>query len=567
MVDFDQVQRRLERLSPLPPPPPSPPWGSLILALLCFGATGAAWYYFNRPPQVLPDQTIADSSGHPQLVHFEAHNANLLKYTRLSDHTTHYLPLASLSPTLQQAASRVPSELKLDYPLECFMGDKDDPPATIRILGHSDDWVRYIRVSDNSTHYEPLQSFSTDDQGVLNALSGVLTVDTPLNHSFHDANGNLIADRLESRNADLVKFTTADGATLYFPVGELTSLDQSLIASLPKNLLLAYPFKCTVTGKDGKKMAIQLEGRNSSSLKYALGDDGRAYYAPVANFSLLDREAFQFFPDQLEYSFPFDYTLTDAKGQAHVFHLEDRNAYVVKFSAPDTGRVNYWPLRAFSTASQRFLDRLPSSLDFKFPFDATLTAQSGQPLEAHVLGRDGNSVQFQLADGNTYVYDLAKLSDDSQALLQLIPPNLRNLADPNVKTKRQFAVLYANLTELIKMEAQSRTDQESIIATSSDAANFALDAIRDKIVEACRQIDPLLDTSPKVGNAKLAQSTWSRAMMLVHQIDQIRVGMSTANPGDRVVKHQEVRKIEADLVGALNEIHGFIGTYVPPGPN
>lgn len=560
MVDFDHLQRRQQQ-----PPPPSPniPWGRLLLVLMAAGAAAAAWYHFDWQRRPHQEQTLATAQGQALQIRFEARKGDILKYTQLSDHSVHYVPIFTLPPSQQDLANNLPSDLDLEFPFECVMGDQDHPPAPIRLEGRSDTWVRYTSLADNVTHYDPLESFATADQTVLKAFPAIFKVDTPLTHAFHDTAGNLVADRLEARNSQLVKLTAHDGGVIYFPVSELSSLDQHLIDPLPFVLHPTYPLECVVTDNHGAKLSIRLEGRNADTVKYTLLSDGKTYYRPETDFSTKDRDVFQLFPTKLEYNFPFDYTLDDAEGQPHRLRLEGRNVDVVKFTVPETGRVNYWPVRAFSIASQKFLGRLPSSLQFAFPFDATLVSQAGQTLDAHVLGRDATSVKFQLADGKSYIYEIAKLSDNSQALLRLLSANLPSLSGPSVDTKNQLDNLRERLSELMKADATNRVNQEAL--STDPAANTAglLDNVRDEIVDVCKQIDPLVDQSPKQGNAKFAQSTWSRAMNIVHQIDEIQKTMDTAAGGEREVQRVNLRKQEANLIATLNEIHGFVGAYAP----
>ncbi|HVU36844.1 MAG TPA: hypothetical protein VHC95_00775 [Opitutales bacterium] len=565
MVDFDNVQRRLQ--SPPPPPPRNSSWVLPFIILVVVAAAGAAWYYFywqRRPHQ---EQTLAGAQGQSQQIRLESRKGDILKYTLLSDNTTHYVPISSLPIAQQDVANRLSSDLDLEFPLECFMGDKDHPPASIRVEGRSDNWVRFVSLSDNITHYEPLQSFSTDDQTVLKTLPAALTVDTPLDRPFHDSSGAVVADRLEARNSQLAKLTTKDGAVIYYPVHELSSLDQSLIDTIPYSLHLAYPLECTVTDKSGRKLAIRIEGRNAETVKYTLLSDGRIHYTPDADFSTMDRKVFQQLPIKLEYSYPFDYTLTDAQGQPHLVRLEGRNIDVVKFTVPETGHSNYWPVQALSIESQKFLGRLPSNLHFAFPFDATLISQAGQSLDAHVLGRDATAVKFQLADGKTYVYDIAKLSDNSQKLLRLLSANLPNLSGGAAEAKGQLDNLRDRLAGLMKADAISRANVDAYNGDSGVMNNGMLDGGRQEIIAVCKEIDPLVDQSPKTGNVKYAQAAWSRAMAIIHQLDQIQKTMDAASGGERQVQLVNFRAREADLISALNEIHGFIGAYAPPAAN
>ncbi|HVU36843.1 MAG TPA: hypothetical protein VHC95_00770, partial [Opitutales bacterium] len=254
-----------------------------------------------------------------------------------------------------------------------------------------------------------------------------------------------------------------------------------------------------------------------------------------------------------------------------------------------SGRIYFSAIKGFSSDTQNFLNLVPSTLRVNYPLEATLTSAAGQELQASILGHDSASVQFSLPDGKIYTYAMAKLAPASQEFLQMLPAyhpdqavSIRQLKVQNIDS--ELRPLADNLATLIKKDGElliklqiAKQTGAAIAAQRSGSrgsytfnagttpAQFELDSNRDAIANACRQINPLLDPSPRQGDAKLAQAAWSRAMGLVRQIDQLRGTITSATDSESNMHRNELRAKQADLIAALNEVNRLAGAYAPVG--
>ncbi len=550
-------------LRPQPIAPPSlasrVPWGTLLAILLCLGLAGGVWHHFIWQRRMPQEYTLTSAQGQATPARLEAHNDEVVKYTLLADNSTRYAAISALSGQDQEFIKQLNSPaLEFQYPFECFMREMDAKPAAIRVEGRSTDWVRYTLLSDRSTHYVPLGSFSSGDQTILTQLPSKLTLDTPVELALTDRAGHVLAERIEARSSELVKLSSRDGTILYYPIHELSDVDQKLVQLLPNYASLIFPFECTLTDNNNKRLNVRLEGRSANTIKYILLSDGLTYYRPVDDFSIIDRQVFRSFPSSLQFTLPFDYDLSDAQGRSLRVRLKARSSNIVKFTLLETGREYYWPMTEFSLDSQKFLALLPAGLRLDYPIDDTLTSASGQSLEAHILGRDADSVKFQLADKKTYTYDLNKLSAESQAFLRLLPANLVDASIPQSDQAYQIEALRGQLAAALELD---RTTQQAIGQGTSQQPS--LDQNRDQIEAFCKQIDPLLNPTPKQAKAKMAQNVWSNLMKIIRRDDLIRKDMANAGPGEREALRVDLRHGQADLVSALNEIYVEVGTYAP----
>ncbi|HVU39007.1 MAG TPA: hypothetical protein VHC95_11785, partial [Opitutales bacterium] len=382
MIPADPSEPKFTRSYPPPRPPSSFPWGQVAAMVLFFGVAGWAWYHFEWQRRLPQEHTFTDSQGKSIEARIEGRAGDVIKYTRLADNTIHFVPIASLAAADQDFANRFSSNLELSYPLECFMGDKDHPAAAIRIEGRNDDWVRYTSLADRIVHYEPLLSFSNDDQTVLKLLSRHLPVDVPLDKAFHDTSGQRLGDRVEGRSRELVQLSSPGQPALYYPIHDLAPLDKNLASLLPYSFELRFPYECILTDKNGKKLNVRMEGRSASMVKYTLLADGQAYYAPMTDFSLVDCEVFRALPSDLSFAPPLNYNLVDAQGRVIPATIEGRTDKLVQYTSSDSGRIYFSAIKGFSSDTQNFLNLVPSTLRVNYPLEATLTSAAGQELQA-----------------------------------------------------------------------------------------------------------------------------------------------------------------------------------------
>ncbi len=238
-------------------------------------------------------------------------------------------------------------------------------------------------------------------------------------------------------------------------------------------------------------------------------------------------------------------------------------------------------------------------MKLSFPVDYTLISDTGQSLEAHIVGRDAASVRFELSDGKMYAYQMSKLSPESQAFLKLFSANLSDASLPNPEADtakksatQQFAALQSKLSALIQTDSnQMSTASKSVpstpssrgIAYADNTVSFVAsaasqttvadpdndpryDSNRNEIENVCKQLNPLVDSKPRQGNEHLAQNSWSHVMLLIKDDDELRIEMTNPNQIRLSAEAQELRRNQADVVKSLREIYNYIGEYSPPAP-
>ena len=591
----------------------SPGLLAAVFFILFVAACGWGYYDYDWVYRLPQDRSLT-LQGKTLQVRVESANNAVVKYTLLADSTTGYAAVSSLDDANQDFVQHLSKTLVLNYPLEMPLDQGDGHPVPSRIEGHNADWVKYTVLADRSTHYIPLATLTTSDQVVVQQLPNYILVDTPLVHPMTGPDGQFLPSRIEGTSDNLVKLSTTDGSVTYFPINALSAIDQKLVRLVSSRFSLYCPVECTLTNRKGQKLNVRVEGRSANIIKYTQVSDGLVYYVPTAEFSSTDQQVLRELPSNMVFTFPIDYTLTDATGNPMRVRLDGRTANLVEFTSTVDGLQHYLPMSAFSDNDQKFLQLLPADLVIQFPLNYTLTAQGGQPLEARILGRDADSVKFQLEDGKTYNYRLDKLSDASQTFLKLLPANLvdasstpESVAAAPIRTEVDVAPDLAQqrdrLAGLVRYfqkiqdaldQPHGANDRGGVItqgisirsgtlstgggATAVTTVQYLMDgrtydrrsllglisANADDIEATCKQInDDLAQVPPSPNRSTNVISWWQQAMELIKRGNQIRRDISSAGSSEAQALENDLLSNQKDLVILLNRINAESGQYSP----
>jgi len=589
--------------------------GALIGVILVLSVLAAgAWVYYHFTVGLqLPQERSLTIQGKTLQVRLESCGDAVIKYTLLADGTTRYAAIDKLSDSDQRFIQQLHKSLSLDFPLEMPLDQGDGQPAPARIEGHNDDWVKYTLLADHSTHYLPLTSLSASDQEVVQKLPTIMECDFPLSQVMTSQQGQSLPATIVGRTPDLVKFKTNDGMNLFYPINELSAVDQKLIRLFLPNSAFGTHSECLLTDKDGHALNVRLEGRSVNIVQYTLLSDGLIYYLPIVDLSLRDQQLVRLLAARLNFTFPLEYNLTDVAGKPLRVRLEGRTDTIVKYTLLSDGREYFLPLNTFAPQDQKFLQTLPANLKIEFPLNYILTLQTGENLDARIMGRNAISVNFQLADGKAYVYPLAKLSSSSREFLLLLPANQAdgtmqaesplppvlpsqptaapspppapvavNADQSAAMVNTQLNELHAELSSLVHNTEQLQQVMEgshsepaptmrigsSSASTASTATlrNSQLSQIEDndnQIETICKAINAILSKDAKPRGVPLVQSWWSQVMQAIKHDDQMRQEVLAAGSGERQSLDNELRDNQKSLLTLLERIYVQSGQYSP----
>jgi hypothetical protein len=184
------------------------------------------------------DRTMTDVQGKTFDAHILGRSTGVVKLTLASDGTTQYYPVSSLSDADQKFLQQLPLNLSLRYPMEYNLTDQAGKSMNVRIEASSPQLVKFTLLTDASTHYYPIALLSEADQKLLWQMPAVsLNLNYPLECSLTDQGGRELAVRLEGRSDEAVKFTLlADGTTHNYPLSKLGAADQMFLKMLSVNL-------------------------------------------------------------------------------------------------------------------------------------------------------------------------------------------------------------------------------------------------------------------------------------------------------------------------------------------
>jgi len=566
-----------------------------VLVLLVAGG----WIYYHFVVGLrLPQERSLTIQGNPLQVRVESCNDIVVKYTLLADGTTHYAAIAKLSDADQNLFRQLPKTLVLEYPFEMPL-EQGGAALPVRIDGHNDDWVKYTILADHSTHFLPLTSLSASDQVVVKQLPTIIECEFPLTHVMTNQQGQSLPAMIAGRTNDLVKFKTDDGMNLFLPLNQLSPLDQKLMQLFAPNSVFGTHTECLLTDKAGNQLNVRLDGRSANIVQYTLLSDGLDYYLPIEDLAANDQQLVRLLSARMNFSFPLDYNITDAQGKPARVRLDGRTENIVKYTLLADGREYYLPLNSFTPADQKFLQMLPTNLAIEFPLSYVLTVQSGESLDARILGRNADSVNFQLADGKTYNYPLAKLSPASREFLLLLPANeadksmqaetplpkvapaivppplavAANIPPPEPVANGALVGLRAQLHDMVQASEQMQNGIDNLHVSNRMSANdgpnprdMALVRLEDnntQIEDICKEINANLPKNPKDRGSALVQGWWSSVLQTIQRDDQIRQDISNAGASERQGLESELRDSQKSLITLLGKINSQTRQYSP----
>jgi len=568
-----------------------------MVLIVALGA-GWAYYHFSPDYHLPQNRTLLDVQGHEINARIEACNTDVLQYIAPEDGSTRYVAISTLTAADQEFARHLSQTLRFDYPFECTLGPGGFKPDLVQVEGHDADWVKLTIQSDHSTHYVPFTAFSTSDQVLIQQLPATLTAQMPISYAVKNAQGQALGQSILGHNDNAVKLGLADGTSRYVYLNDLSALDQKLVRLTAPNLNLRAPMECVMADKTGKKLFLRIEGRSANTVKYTLITDGLTYYAPLADFSEMDQKVLRLLPSNMTFNFPFEYSLTGSDGKPMRVRLEGRTPNIIKFTSMSDGRIYYQLISTFSDADIKFLQMLPATMRIEFPLDYTLMSKTGQALQAHLLGRSNNQVKFTLADNKIYNYQIANLADESAALLQLIPANLveADMADdapppvvivqaavptlpsamPSARDK--LPEMHTELADLVKtgLNQQSVLDSMPItsrtipVAGQSSAFNqdrvsylSQLDSTQSQIIKLCKGINTILVSEPKPGASTTVQAQWAQVVLDIKHYDKLQGDLNSTVPTTRDPTMAQIRDTGKQIITLLNKINSESGNYSP----
>jgi hypothetical protein len=117
------------------------------------------------------EYSLTDQAGKSIPVRLEAGNAQVVKTTYLSDGSTHYYPIALLSEMDQKLLFQMPaSSVNLSFPLLCTLTDLSGRQQAVRLEGRTNEAVKFTLLSDGSSHVYPLAKLGLPDQTFLRMI-------------------------------------------------------------------------------------------------------------------------------------------------------------------------------------------------------------------------------------------------------------------------------------------------------------------------------------------------------------------------------------------------------------
>jgi len=556
------------------PPPPEPgksfPWGLvkfILFLLIVAGAGGGYYYYFvwlYRLPQVRQIQLAGQSVD----VQLEARNRAVVKYTLVTDHSTHYASLGSLAAADRDFVLKLKDDLPMQFPLDFSLDLGGSKTVPVRLEGRSADWLQYTVLADSSTHYLPLATLKANDQDLVRQLPESISATFPLVHTMSSLDGEQLPERILGRSRDVVKLGFTDGRVRYFPFNDLTAVDQKLVQLVPENFTLVFPYECVLTDNNGQEMNVRMEGRAAEIIKYVSLSDNLANFAPLDNFCAADREIVHLLPAGNNFTLPLECTLTIAKGKPLRVRVEARSPTIVKYTLLDDGLDYYVALSSLSADDQKVLQATPTSLRIRFPFKFALTLANGKLLDCTMEGRNNDGVKVMLADNKTYVYQLSQLSEINQEFLKLVPANLNDLSaapDPadEASAKALELVPETALNGIRKNLGLYVEAYKKMLSGNHGQFNENIDSNVTEILNMCKQANAQIVKLPKSAITPNLKSLWDSVMQMILRDDRAEAELSTASTSEKSSLLSERRANRQEIISLLDRVHSVTGQYTP----
>ena len=403
--------------------------GLIFLAIL--GGCGWAYYYFYWQYRLPQERVLTDQQGHAMQVRLDGRADDAVRFTLLSDGTTHYYPIAQLATGDQEFARQLPVNFTMGVPLDYVLTDKQGKAQPVRIEARNDDWVKYSTPDDTLAHYSSIPTLSPVDQALVLSLPPTLSFDYPLDCTLTDAQGHSTGVRILGHSADTVNYMVLpDGKPQARAIAELSAPDQLFVRALPSYFMaMDYPVDRTLTDTQGNHMEAHILARNTAIVKFTLKNTGATQYFPMSSLSDADQRFLNLLPVNLNLHFPMEYTLTDQAGQSIAARIDAASAQLLKLTTLTDGATRYYPIALLCDSDQKLIALMPQiRMNLDYPVECSLADQSGRELEVSILGRSGTDVKFTLmTDGSTHSYPLAKLGQADQLFVKMLPMNLGSL--------------------------------------------------------------------------------------------------------------------------------------------
>ena len=403
--------------------------GLIFLAVL--GGCGWAYYYFSWQYRLPQERVLTDQTGHEMQVRLDSRADDAVRFTLLSDGTTHYYPISQLETGDQEFARQLPVNFTMGVPLDYVLTDKQGKAQPVRIEARSDDWVKYSTPDDPVPHYSSIPTLSPVDQALVLTLPPTLTFEYPLDYTLTDAQGHATGVRILGHSADTVNYVVLpDGKPQARAIAELSSPDQLFVRALPSYFMaMEYPVDRTLTDTQGNRMEAHILARNAAIVKFTLKDNGSTQYFPMSSLSDSDQRFLSLLPANLDLHFPMEYTLTDQAGKSIAARIDAASAQLLKLTTLTDGATRYFPIALLCDSDQKLIALMPQiRMNLDYPVLCSLADQNGRVLAVSILGRSGTDVKFtMMVDGSTHSYPLAKLGQADQLFVKTLPMNLGSL--------------------------------------------------------------------------------------------------------------------------------------------
>jgi len=312
--------------------------------------------------------------------------------------------------------------LPVQLPQEHDLTSKQGTTLHVRIEGRSEGILQLTMLDDGTSRLDPILNLADADQEYVSHLPAEMTFHFPLEYVLTDPQGNTTPARLMGRTDQLLKWVSLkDKTTHWVGLGNLSAVDKVFVTSLPARVQFDYPFDMDLTDQAGRSFTATITGRSDALVKYKL-KDGTEEWLPLAGLDSASQAFLRGLPANWILEYPFNYTLTDVQGHAQPASIEGRSADLAKITMRDDGTTRLYPIASLSEKDQALLRALPVKLDLGYPFKGTLTDQQGHTLQVTLIGRSDEELRFVRAeDGTAYTYPLARLSPEDQAYVKLLP--------------------------------------------------------------------------------------------------------------------------------------------------
>jgi len=207
---------------------------SLVFLLIASSAGGWAYYHFYWPNRLPQEHQLTDVQGKTMDVTILGHDDALLKYTLPGSATVRYLSLATLAPPDQEFIAKLSSKPVAQLPLYCTLTDSEGKETVVRIIARNENWVRCTLISDGSTHYIPLATLTDSDQAVIRLLPSDLFFNYPMDYVFTGSPRPGTSVQLLGRNDDTIEYLVlATGQKYFSTISQLSDIDQSFVREFP----------------------------------------------------------------------------------------------------------------------------------------------------------------------------------------------------------------------------------------------------------------------------------------------------------------------------------------------